>query len=126
MTSEAQLFVIIELVDIEEDVTAERAIAQMDRSPQSARVEAAPVHDEIRVDDGVTRVEINLHTPGQLHQWIEQQLTALLLAVGAAVTARHEPQHIVVVEGDVPLYVARHVVLQIRLQPTEGCLFRSA
>ena len=98
----------------------------MDRSPQSARVEAAPVHDEVRVNDGVTRAEINLHAPGQLHPWIEQQLTALLLVVGAAMTARHDPQHIVVVERDIPLHIARHIVLQIRLQPAERRLFRSA
>ena len=69
--------------------------------------------DEIGIDDAVSGIEGHGDAAGQRRLRVFGHLPLFGLGVDAQMAARHDPEHIVVVERDVPLHVARPVRAQI-------------
>ena len=115
-----------ELVGVGEDVAAERAKPEMDRTPQPARVGAAPVHHEIGVDDRIARAQLGRDPALERRSRIEQELFALGLGARLFVAARQNPENAVLVKGDVPLHVPGGVLHQVLLHAAQRSLLRRA
>ena len=103
-------------VDVGEDRTAVGTVAQVDGAPGPGAVVATPVQDRVRIDHAVARVQFDLDAAGQRLPGILIQAAVLFVRVRSAVAFRYDPEHVVVVEGDVPLEVSGRVVQQVVLK----------
>eukprot|EP01052_Picozoa_sp_SAG31_P036539 SAG31_NODE_4578_length_3122_cov_1.428713_1_plen_119_part_00 len=90
--------------------------AQMDSAPPHRAVVRAPVQDVVHVRNPVPRAELDLQAGGERGRGGGREVAHLRLREVAAVTSWHDPQDRVVVKGDVPLDVARAVVLHVGRQ----------
>ena len=91
-------------------ILREVAETAVNGAPQLCTVIAAPVEDGSDVDHAIAAIQMRLNTAGQRDTRIRQQLIVLLFGVNAPVAAGHDPQHIVIVEGDVPLNISRPIL----------------
>ena len=82
----------------------------MHGAAQPGAVVAAPVQDRRDVDDAVAGTQMGLHGVRQRPAVVLQQEPVLAVGVDAHVRTRHDPQHVVVVQRDVPLNVGRPVL----------------
>ncbi len=84
-------------------------------APTRGAVVATPMQDEIGIDDTIAGAEFDLQRPRQRTPGILGEVLVLLRRIGSPMTARHDPQHIVIVQCQIPLQVARTVGEQILL-----------
>ena len=99
----------------------ERREAAVHGATQPGAVVAAPVQDGRDVDHAVAGTQMGLHGPRKRAAVILQQQPVLLVGVHADVRARHDPQHVVVVERDVPLDVGGAVLDDVVDVAAQGC-----
>ena len=97
-------------------VVGEDAVAAVGGAAQGGAVVAAPMQEEVDVDDSVAGGQLDRHAPGQGHARILLELAVLLGGVEAPVASRHRPEDDVVVERDVPLQVPGAVLHEVPLQ----------
>ena len=91
----------------------ERLVSEMDRSAQIGAIVAAPVQDEVGVDHAVAGFELDRYASGKGLARVLRQLAVLRFGVRPAMTARDNPQDVVVVERDVPLNIAGTISLHV-------------
>ena len=95
---------------------AKQRYPRWEGAAQPGGVVAAPVQDHVAVGDPVAGFELDRDAARHRRPGVEAPLRVLRPGVAAPVAARHHPQHVVVVEGDVPLQegrpVGEHVLLQ--------------
>ena len=87
--------------------------AAVDAAALLRQIGAAPMQDRQDVDHPVPRMQMGLHGVRQRHARVGAELRVLLRGVEPHVAARHDPQHVVRVQGDVPLHVARPVLQDV-------------
>ena len=109
----------IEVLGVGEQLAAERAVAEMDDAPQLGAVVTGPVQDGVDIHHAVAGLELDLHPARERRAPVLPEFAVLLGRVQAAMTAGHDPQHVIVVQRDVPLYVARSIGQQVRLQASQ-------
>ena len=87
--------------------------AAVDAAPPLGQVGASPVQDRQDVDHAVARLQVGLHGVRQRHARVGAELRVLFRGVAPHVAAGHDPQHVVFVQGDVPLHVAGAVLQDV-------------
>ena len=87
--------------------------AAVDAAALLRQIGAAPVQDRQDVDHPVPGLQMGLHGVRQRHARVGAELRVLLRGVEPHVAAGHHPQHVVRVQGDVPLHVARPVLQDV-------------
>ena len=95
-------------------------MAAVQGAAQFTAVVAAPVQQVVDVDDAVAGLEFYRLAVGQGHAGVFEQLFVFGLGVEAAVAAGHHPEHLVVVERDIPLQIFGAVFQKVGLQGAHG------
>ena len=78
----------------------------MNRAPQFGAIVASPVEDGQDVDNTVACGKVRLNAIGKGYTRVCPQHFVFLCGVEPCVAAGDDPQHIVIVKGEVPLHVS--------------------
>ncbi len=88
------------------DLTTKGSEPEVYTTTQSWRIVATPMEDCVRVHNTLSGLQFHLETTHHRRRVVCHELRVLCCSVGSSMTTWDHPQHVVIIQGDIPLQVA--------------------